>query len=112
MTTGLTGMGAICVLDVPGTRRSGRVVWVVKEIRFPFVAGAGAGTMRDQGEGRLYVFLLDTTRTAGAATITTTAGRAWLVVLLLLLLLLLLGLLQVVRASGVARCVRDGIGRQ
>jgi hypothetical protein len=101
-------MGAICVLDVPGTRRSGRVVWVVKEIRFPFVAGAGAGTMRDQGEARLYVFLLDTTRTAGAATtITTTTGRAWLV---LLVLLLLLGLLQVVRAGSVARHVRDGIG--
>lgn len=72
------------------------MVWVVvKEICFPFVAGGGAGTMRDQGEARLHVFLLDTTRTAAAA-ITTTAGRAWLV-------LLLLRLLQVVRASSVAR---------
>jgi hypothetical protein len=96
-------MGAICVLDVPGTRRSGGVVWVVvKEICFPFVAGAGAGTMRDQGEALLHVFLLDTTRTA------TTAGRAWL----MLLLLLLLRLLHVVRTSSVARCVRDSVGRQ
>jgi hypothetical protein len=103
MTTGLAGMGAIYVLDVPGTRRSGGVVVVVgiKEICFPFVAGGGAGTMRDQGEARLNIFLLDTTRTAA---ITTTTGRA------LLVLFLLLRLLQVMRAGSIAWCVRDSIG--
>jgi hypothetical protein len=101
-------MGAIYVLDVPGTRRSGGVVGVVgiKKICFPFVAGGGAGTVRDQGEGRLNIFLLDTTRTAATNTITTTTGRA----LLVLLLLLLLRLLQVMRAGSIAWCVRDRIG--
>jgi len=46
------------------------VVGVVKEIGVPFVAGARARTLRDQGESGLNVFLLDTT-TAAAATSTT-----------------------------------------
>ena len=83
-------------------------MWVVKEICFPFVAGSSAGTVRDQGEARLYVFLLDTTRTAAtnAITTTTTADRAWM----MLVLLLLLRLLQVVRTSSIALCVRGSIG--
>jgi len=109
MTTGLTGMGAICVLYVPGTRRSGGVV--VKEIRFPFVAGASAGTLRDQREALLHIFLLDTTVTAAATTtIITTPGRVLLLLLRLLWLLLLLLLLQVLGSRGIAGCIRDGVG--
>jgi hypothetical protein len=106
MTTGLTGMGTICVLYVPGTRRSGRVV--VKEIGFPFVAGTGARTLRDQGEGGLHVFLLDSTRTARTTAINRT-GRGLLVVVMVMLLgwLRLLLMLQVV---AIARCIRDGVG--
>jgi hypothetical protein len=74
-------MRAICVLYVPGTR-SGRVV-VVKEIGFPFIAGTGAGTLRDQGQGRLHIFLLDTTRT------TALTARGLLVVVVVVMLLLL-----------------------
>ena len=108
MTCGLTGMGAICVLYVPGARRSGRVV--VKEISFPFVAGSGARTLRDQGQGRLHIFLLDTTRTAVTTAINPT-GRGLVVVVMVMVLLLwwlrlLLLMLQVV---GIARCIRDGV---
>jgi hypothetical protein len=57
---------------------------MVKEISLPFIAGTRAGTVCHQGEGRLHIFLLDTTRAAtiAATTITTSA----LLVLLLLLL--------------------------
>lgn len=91
MTTGLAGMGAICVLYVPGTRRSGGVVGLVKEIGLPFVARTRARTVCHQGEGRLHIFLLDTTRaaatTTGTAAAATAAGSALLMLLLLLLLL-------------------------
>jgi hypothetical protein len=56
---------------------------MVKEIGLPFVSGTRAGTVCHQGEARLHIFLLDTTRAA-------TATSALLVVLLLLWLLLLL----------------------
>ena len=105
MTTGLTGMGAICVLYVPGTRRSGRVV--VKEIGFPFVAGTGARTLRDQGQGRLHIFLLDTTRTARTTAINPT-GRGLLMVVMVMVLWWL-GLLLMVQVVGIARCIRDGV---
>jgi hypothetical protein len=100
-------MGAICVLYVPGTRRSGGVV--VKEIRFPFVAGGSAGTLRDQREALLHIFLLDTNVTATTTTTVTTTGRALLLLLRVLWLLLLL-LLQVVGSRGVGGCIRDGVG--
>jgi len=77
-------MGAICVLYVPGTRRSGGVVGVIKEIGLPFVAGARAGTVCHQGERRLHILLLDTTGATAAAT--TATADALLMVLLLLLL--------------------------
>ena len=108
-TTGLTGMGAICILYVPGARRSGRVV--VKVIGFPFVASTGARTLRDQGQRGLQIFLLDTTRTARTGAIYPT-GRGLLVVVTVMVLLLwwlrllLMLMLQVV---GVARCIRDGV---
>ena len=35
VTIGLTGMGAIYVLNVPGTGRSGGVVWLIEEIGLP-----------------------------------------------------------------------------
>jgi hypothetical protein len=56
---------------------------VVKEIGFPFVAGTGAGTLRDQGQGRLHIFLLDTAWTTAAIT----AGGLVVVVVVMLLLL-------------------------
>lgn len=83
---------------------------VVKEIRFPFVAGGSAGTLRDQREALLHIFLLDTNVTATTTTVTTT-GRALLLLLLLRVLwLLLLLLLQVVGSRGVGGCIRDGVG--
>ena len=80
---------------------------VVKEIGFPFVAGTGAGTLRDQGQGRLHIFLLDTTRTAAAATALTARGLLVVVVMVMLLLLWWLWMLQVM---SITRRVRDGIG--
>ena len=59
---------------------------VVKEIGFPFVAGTGAGTLRDQGQGRLHIFLLDTTRTTATTTALTARGLLVVVVVMLLLL--------------------------
>jgi hypothetical protein len=82
---------------------------VVKEIRFPFVAGGSAGTLRDQREALLHIFLLDTNVTATTTTVTTT-GRALLLLLRVLWLLLLLLLLQVVGSRGVGGCIRDGVG--
>jgi len=67
------------------------VVGLIKEIGLPFVAGTRAGAVCHQGEARLHIFLLDTTRattTTGTAA-TTTASSALLMLLLLLLLLLL-----------------------
>jgi hypothetical protein len=81
-------MGAICVLYVPGTRRSGGVVGLIKEIGLPFVAGTRAGTVCDQGKAWLHIFLLDPT--AAVTTTGTTAASSVLLMLLLLLLLLLL----------------------
>lgn len=84
---------------------------VVKEIRFPFVAGGSAGTLRDQREALLHIFLLDTNVTATTTTTVTTTGRALLLLLLLRALwLLLLLLLQVVGSRGVGGCIRDGVG--
>ena len=81
---------------------------VVKEIGFPFVAGTGAGTLRDQGQGRLHIFLLDTTRTAAAAATALTA-RGLLVVVVMVMLLLLWWLLML-QVMSITRRVRDGIG--
>ena len=90
MTTGLTRMGAICVLYVPGTRRSGLVVGMIKEIGLPFISGTRAGTVCHQGEALLHIFLLDTTRAATTTTVNATTVALLLLMVLVLLLLLLL----------------------
>jgi hypothetical protein len=50
---------------------------VVKDISVAFVPGAGARTLRDQGERRLHIFLLDMTRTG---TVRTRSNRLGLLV--------------------------------
>jgi hypothetical protein len=79
------------------------MVGMIKEIGLPFVAGTRAGTVCHQGEARLHILLLDTTRAATTTTITATT-----VTLLVLLVLLLL--VQMVGSSCIAGCIRDGIG--
>lgn len=83
---------------------------VVKEIRFPFVAGTGARTLRDQGEGRLHIFLLDTTRTAGTRAIESTGRGLLMMVMVMVLLLWCLGLLLMLQVVGIASRIRDGVG--
>lgn len=87
---------------------------MIKEIGFPFVAGSGARTLRDQGEGRLHILLLDTTRAAPTASITAT-GRGLLVVLMLVLVLVVLllcwlRLLLMLQVVSITRRIRDGVG--
>lgn len=87
---------------------------MIKEIGFPFVAGSGARTLRDQGEGRLHILLLDTTRATPTASITAT-GRGLLVVLMLVLVLVVLllcwlRLLLMLQVVSITRRIRDGVG--
>ena len=85
---------------------------VVKEIGFPFVAGTGAGTLRDQGQGRLQIFLLDATRTARTTAITPTGRGLLVVVVVVVLLLWWLRLLLMLQVVGITRCIRHGVRRQ
>ena len=86
---------------------------MIKDIGFPFVAGSGARTLRDQGEGRLHILLLDTTRAGPTASITAT-GRGLLVVLMLVLVLVVLlwwlRLLLMLQVVSITRRIRDGVG--
>jgi hypothetical protein len=98
MTGGLARVRAIRVLYIPCTRRGGGMLRVVKDISVAFVPGARAGTLRDQGERRLHIFLLD--RTWAADRTATVSTRSWL-------------LMQVVMGSGrIGRRIRNRFCRQ
>jgi hypothetical protein len=77
MTGSLARVRAILVLYIPCTRSGGGMLRVVKDISVAFVPGAGARTLRDQGERRLHIFLLDMTRTG---TVRTRSNRLGLLV--------------------------------